>query len=64
MICCITRTNHRGKRIRTIDKDNITAVCPVRGENEDWENVELCQNNKDNGEEWEKALLMKIKDIE
>ena len=37
-----------------MDENNRTAVCPVSGENEDWEHAVPCENNKDNREEWEK----------
>ena len=52
---------HYGKRIRIIDKDNRTEVCPVCDENEDWEYAVLCEKNKDNREEWGKAEEMKMK---
>ena len=56
MIKSISGINHYGKRIMTIDKDNTTAACHVCSENEDWEHVLSCAKNKDNREEWEKAV--------
>ena len=61
MIKSVSEINYYGKRIGTTCKDNSTSVCPACNENEDWEHVVLCENNKNNREEREKALEIKIK---
>ena len=61
MINCIPWINHYGKRIRIMDENDRTTVCPMSGENEDWDHTVSCKNNKDNWEEWGKGVEMKIK---
>ena len=47
MIKNIAGINHHGKRIRMIDKRNVTETCPVCGENERSDHVALCEKNLD-----------------
>ena len=46
MIKCVAGINHYGKRIRTIDKENVTAEYTVCVENEYWKHAVLCANKK------------------
>ena len=56
--------NHYRERIKKIDKNSKTAVCPVCSEDEDWEHVILWEKSKENREEWEKTLDKKLKEVE
>ena len=64
MVKLIAGINHYRKRIGTIDKDDVTAVCHACSENEDWEHFALWEKNKDKREELKRELEIKIKNIE
>ena len=52
MIKCVAGINMYGERIKDVDKCNVTAVCPMYFETENWEHVIKCYENKDERDEW------------
>ena len=44
--------NIHGDRIKDMDKCNITEVCTMCFETENWEHVIKCHKNKDERDEW------------
>ena len=46
MIKCVADTNNYVEIIKKIDKNDKTALCPVHGADEDWENAILHEKNK------------------
>ena len=60
MIKCKEGINCYGERINRIDKSNTISVCPSYGEIEDWEHILLCEQNKNQREEWVTSLETKL----
>ena len=53
-----------GDRIKNIDKCNVTAVCPMCFEIENWEHVIFFSENKDDRDEWITMVGKKLKRAE
>ena len=61
MIKCVRGIKIHGDIIRNICKCNVTVVCPISFETENWEHVMKCSTNKNDWDEWITKVGEKLK---
>ena len=52
------------ERTKVFDKSNKHVCCPLCESKETWKHVLLCENIKDEREDWTKKLINKLNDAE
>ena len=56
MIKWVIGMNYYGEMINHMEKSNTKAACSLCGEIEDWDHMFLCEQNKNEKQEWVKGL--------